>query len=94
MDALCSNSADMRWVDMLPTATLGCELGTTTRSVNKILQDIFIMSVREEVDECREKGGVGHLGQLSTARYQPLVVDYLNLPVWCLFVHARKTARR
>ena len=33
----CSNSADMRSMDMLPTATLGCELGTATRSVKKIV---------------------------------------------------------
>ena len=29
----CSISADMRWMDKLPTATLGCERGTATRSV-------------------------------------------------------------
>ena len=37
------------------------------------------MSALKEVDECRGKGGVGHVGQLSTAQEQPLVVEYLNL---------------
>ena len=32
-DGDCSISADMRWMDKLPTATLGCERGTATRSV-------------------------------------------------------------
>ena len=36
------------------------------------------MLAREGVDECRGKGGVGHVGQLSTAQEQPLVVECLN----------------
>ena len=32
-----SISADMRWISTFPTATLGCELGTTARDVNKIV---------------------------------------------------------
>ena len=35
----------------------------------------------KEVDECSGKGGVGHVGQLYTARQKTLVVDYLNLLV-------------
>ena len=31
--ALCSINADMRWMDKLSTATLGCERGTATCSV-------------------------------------------------------------
>ena len=65
---MCSNSADMRSMDMLPTATLGCELGTAMHSVKKIVEDVFIMSAQKEVDECRGNGGVGLVGQLSTAR--------------------------
>ena len=30
---VCSISADMQWIDKLPTATLGCERGTATQSV-------------------------------------------------------------
>ena len=42
--APCSNSADdMRWMGTLPTGSLGCELGTATRSVKKIVEDAFIM---------------------------------------------------
>ena len=52
---MCSNSADMRSMDMLPTATLGCELGTATRSVKKIVYDVLIMSARKELDESRVK---------------------------------------
>ena len=37
------------------------------------------MSARKGVDERRGKGGVGHVGQLSTAQEQPVVVEYLNL---------------
>ena len=58
----------MRSMDMLPTATLGRELGTATRSVKKIVDAVIIMSVRKEVYECRGKRGLGHVGQLSTAR--------------------------
>ena len=68
MSLTCSNSTDMSSIDMLPTATLDCELRTATRSVKKIVEDVFIVSARKEVDECRGKGGVGHAGQLSTAR--------------------------
>ena len=64
----CSNSADMQWMDKLPTATLGSERGTATRSVWKIAYDVFIMSTRKGVGECSGKGGVGHVGQLSTAQ--------------------------
>ena len=51
------------------------------------------MSAHKRVDECREKGGLGHVGQLSTAQEQPLVVEYLNLLALCLLVHTRGTAR-
>ena len=32
----CSISADMRWMNTLPRATLGCELGTATRIVKSM----------------------------------------------------------
>ena len=57
----------MRSIDMLPTATPGCELGTATRSMKKRVQDVFVMSARKEVDECRGTHRMGHVGQLSTA---------------------------
>ena len=48
----------MRWMETLPTATLGRELGTVTRSVKKMVDDVGIMSARTVGDECRMKGGV------------------------------------
>ena len=69
MKTLCSNSANMRWMDALPTATLGCELGTATRGgKNIVLRCILSCRPGKEVDECRGDSGVGHVGQLSTAR--------------------------
>ena len=57
----------MRWMEMRPTATLGCELGTATRSVKKTVQVVLIMSAQKEVDQRGGKCGVVHLGQLYTA---------------------------
>ena len=42
-------------MDTLPTAIVGCKLGTATHGVKKI---VFVMSARKEVDECKGKGGV------------------------------------
>ena len=54
-------------MEMRPTATLGCELGTATRSVKKTVQVVLIMSAQKEVDQRGGKCGVVHLGQLYTA---------------------------
>ena len=79
--------------NMPPTTTLRCELGILTRSVKKIVLDVFINSSRKEVDERRETGGVSMWINAPLLGNNSLSSSIISLVVHSLLVNTRETAR-
>ena len=71
----CSNSADVRWMNTLQTATLGCGLrayhrhcSTRCEVLRKQFKMSFIVSARKETGQCKWERRSEQVGQRSTAQ--------------------------
>ena len=72
---VCSNSADVRWMNTLQTATLGCGLrayhrhcSTRCEVLRKQFKMSFIVSARKETGQCKWERRSEQVGQRSTAQ--------------------------